>query len=338
MVDMPLTVNPDLLARGWRGITATERAGLIFKQNGRHRRIVVTFDSLSESSHARSLVSGESVVAQAEADHLHFTYTETGWYQTPEIGAVVATARDICAAYSEIVTYGHSMGAYAALLFSGALRATRVLAFAPQFSVDPAKVPFENRFDPYVKSLDFCHDRMLEMISPTAEKTIVVDPFEEYDARHFRLIAAAPNVQPLLLPFAGHFPAQFLREAGILSTVVQSVLTGHLDQGPVREKLRSARRQSSRYYIQSAMALARRGRFRNAMDRANSAYLLAPDSPAVLEAYFAILQCDGLWYGLAHTLLRLIKFEKPEWTHYEGAAALMLSELKKRQLHKLPPD
>lgn len=75
-----------------------------------------------------------------------------------------------------------------------------------------------------------------------------------------------------------------------------------------------------------------------ALDRANSAYLLDPESPSVLEAYFAVLQSDGLWYGIAHALLRLIMLERPEWVQYEATKAAMWRELQVRKQNKIPPE
>ena len=47
---------------------------------------------------------------------------------------------------ARVMTYGSSMGGYAALRFARALRADAILALSPQYSIDPAVVPWEDRW------------------------------------------------------------------------------------------------------------------------------------------------------------------------------------------------
>jgi hypothetical protein len=225
------------------------------------------------------------------------------------------------------------MGAYAALLLSGPLKATRVLAFAPQYSVDPEKTPFEDRFSGYTAGMSFFYDDMKSSISNEAVKVIVFDPYCRQDNLHYKLYSRHEQVIPLRIPFAGHYPAQMLNEAGCLADVVISLLLGEANTAALRRKIRLARRKSHRYFVERSIHVARRGNLKQAIKLVNSAYLLAPDNPSVLETYQALLHFDEAYYGIAHAIIRLIKLERPGWSHYDSELQLLWRELKKHSLH-----
>ncbi len=54
---------------------------------------------------------------------------------------------------AQIVTIGQSMGAFCALAAAEVLPVSAVLAFGPQFSVDPARMPQETRWDTWTRRL-----------------------------------------------------------------------------------------------------------------------------------------------------------------------------------------
>ncbi len=325
-----MELSPRNREGGWSFITNTTDVGAYFRSNGFPRRLLITFDSLNDFSHLRATgVSGEKVAVYCEADHLNIGTGKTDWFQSPELQSVVDAASKLRGNYEEAILYGHSMGGYAALLLSGALRATSVVAFVPQFSVNPDVTPFDQRFRGYTTNVDFCYDNMSETISKSVRKYIVFDPYCREDRGHFDLINENPNVVPIRIPFCGHYPGQLLREAGILRSTVVELLLETIPMGALRKRLRAARRRSHRYFVEKASHVARRGRLKQAIELVNVAYVLEPSTPSVLETYQAILALDTSFYGLAHAMLRLIASEQPEWRMYDGLRNMLWRELEK---------
>lgn len=324
-----MQLSPRLVETGWLLVTRTQTVGALFRSNGFPKRLLVTFDSLSQFNHGRLAVSGDKIALHCEADHLHVGTTETTWFQTPEITDVVQAAKEVCSRYDEVILYGHSMGGYAALLLSGLLGATNVVAFVPQFSINPDIVPFDTRFKGFADKTEFVFDDMNATISQTAPKYVVFDPHFNQDRGHYDMMAHHLRMVPVRFPFAGHYPGQVLHEAGLLREVVADLLLQRTDAGHRRRKLRDARRRSHRYFVERAIHVARRGHLKHAFELVNIAYVLSPDNVSVLETFHALLQFDSAYYGLSHAMLRLVLKEKPEWTYYEGNKDMLWRELKK---------
>lgn len=75
-------------------------------------------------------------VEQANISCIGVMTTETGFYISPEM-AEVARLVEEARGDRPVIVFGQSMGGYAALKFSKALRADYVLSFSPYYSVDP---------------------------------------------------------------------------------------------------------------------------------------------------------------------------------------------------------
>lgn len=67
------------------------------------------------------------------------------WYVCEEWPQAQAAILEAMAGHTLRVGYGFSMGAYAALKYSSALGLDKVLAFSPQWSVDPQEAPWDDR-------------------------------------------------------------------------------------------------------------------------------------------------------------------------------------------------
>ncbi len=87
------------------------------------------------------------------------------------------------------------------------------LAIAPQYSVDPAKAPFEHRFDVDVLGIvhngGFIYDDIAAGINPEARTIVVYDPIS-VDTEHVKLIRACGSIEEFVVPFSGHGPLSLL--------------------------------------------------------------------------------------------------------------------------------
>lgn len=162
-------------------------------------------------------------------DVVSFKALRNSWYQdvTEEMLEKAATVGQ---GYSDIVTYGSSMGGFAAVAFANALGATRAIAIAPQFSI------WEDYDKRWRKNFQFIDQRRFEIGPESCSKsdvTILYDNRHQLDTiqvQHLRQTINPKRYNEVKLPFSSHSPAGFLKETGHLSTLVRGLLEGSQEQ------------------------------------------------------------------------------------------------------------
>ncbi len=173
---------------------------------------------------------GSQFIRKKEFDGLYIMPAFVDWYRQPSLVKVFRFLKlsGFFERYKRVVTYGSSMGGYAALLFSEIIRPDAIVAFNPQTTLDKAIVPWENRFDRgLVQDWSGTASDACNTIWQEADVTVVVDPFNTRDMRHARrLLKAAPDIRLLKVPFGGHETANALRDLGAISTISEKLLRG----------------------------------------------------------------------------------------------------------------
>jgi len=154
----------------------------------------------------------------------HFQPSSNSWYQLPEMTEAMARVRADIAPGTRVVTYGMSMGAYAAYRFSAPLAADSVIAFSPQCSVDPRIVWWERRWRYEGKSL------IWDRTPPRSEASIYIfyDPLNA-DRRHIRRMAREARMRLVRICFSGHAAIMYLQECGLLESAIFGAASGELD-------------------------------------------------------------------------------------------------------------
>ena len=220
---------------------------------------MVTFSERREKSQGLVVPGfGQDFANKHRIDGFYVKCVGDHWYQYPEMGSAIATIRDRVHRTKEIVTYGSSMGAYAALKFSNALNAKRAVCLSPIFSPDPAKPPFEKRWNSDARRINFIDDDMGKDIRHAAEIFILVDTTHP-DARHARLIRdGAPRTITVAVPFASHPVGHFMREAEILTSTMIDIVTGNFDNAKWCQMRRTHRYKSAIYRDRLAAILKRK--------------------------------------------------------------------------------
>ena len=292
--------------------------------------MVATFDFMGERSSFPDFPQG-NLIAQRGASHIHIATNQAGWYQSREFLPLVERLSSIRARYEKAVLFGGSMGGYGALLFSGALNATRVVALAPQFSPDPSKPPHETRWLEQIKGIDFTNDDLASMASPTAAKYVFYDLVAGPDREHVDLIAGLPNVTLVAMPFSSHYPLTVLHEGGVLREACDALFFSDKPDIELRRLRRLCRRRSSIYLGGLARRLAYRGHIKEALATASKAYALGDASPTAMGTFLGVLQVEPDQFdGLIHMIVRLLQNEQPAWTHLDYLRDSAWSNLKRR--------
>ncbi|WP_133864742.1 tetratricopeptide repeat protein [Azorhizobium sp. AG788] len=253
--------------------------------------VVVTFEPYADFPSLDRAGFGAAFFAQQGIEAFHVIPARNDWYQDADMPAALAVIRAAVGEGRRLATYGSSMGGYAAYRFSGRLRADVVLACSPQYSVDPARVPWEKRWKRAAEGLRFPFDA--EPVRREAMAYLFYDP-RTADRRHARLIGREMPVCHVRLPHAGHPCLPLLREMGLLGPTVEAVVRGTFDPQALEAEVRERSDRSPRYLMHKALALPRvlRGRRVRLLDRALA---LAPDDPWVSLTYGWVLASHRDW-------------------------------------------
>ncbi|QGP77587.1 hypothetical protein [Sphingobium sp. CAP-1] len=167
------------------------------------------------------------------------------WFQDVSIETVQSIMAQL-PAYDEIITYGSSMGGYAAMYFAQAVGARVCIALSPQFSIEPAVVPFEMRWAGDAARIHFTHQRLSEVIGHGGTTYYVLFDPHTLDGQHVDMMMEISNrVMPIPIPHSGHPSGVVLQEAGLLASTFDNLVRGKIPD--LREPLRKNRRQSASY-------------------------------------------------------------------------------------------
>lgn len=147
---------------------------------------------------------GEDYLAQQRIDAVHVITARNDWFQHQDVGEMLTRIQTIASRYDRVVTYGTSMGAYAALNFARPLRADRAIALMPQFSISSREMPAETRWRTEASEISFRHHYMDLPLKEGARAFVVHDPYHDLDRAQALRIASTPGCELVPLPLIGH--------------------------------------------------------------------------------------------------------------------------------------
>jgi hypothetical protein len=221
--------------------------------------VVVTFDFWEPGRTDFGKFLGGSLMDASGWAHVHVATRLNNWFLAPETDALIDAVARVVADYGTVTTHGNSMGGYAALLMGGRIGAARAIAISPQFSVDPAKAPFDTRWQADLPNIDFTWDRLAEWSGDLRHAQILYDPRMEIDRRHVdMLVACAPHWQAVPLAFSGHPSLGVFREAGVAAQLIQQLLSEDVSVAEIVRFYKAHRRQSTIYFERLARLAGRR--------------------------------------------------------------------------------
>lgn len=224
----------DELSPGGAGEGFIERMpqhSLMFVKRNRPT-LLVTFDNLSnvKDTSPERVPWAFKYAQDRQVSHLGVMAHAKVWYRDPVLIRRFYALRDagFFDGYARVVFAGSSMGAFAALVFSSLVPGAHVLAFNPQTTLDPALVPWEERYGGGRRrdwSLPLSDARgLLDRAGPVS---VFYDPYFEPDRRHFERLTG-PTVTGYKCWFSSHKSAVFLRKLDALGPVMTAGIFGEL--------------------------------------------------------------------------------------------------------------
>lgn len=242
-----------------------------FADQPRRKPLVITFAARRPIQSLDFAGFGTAFLGKYGYPTAQITVASNHWYQTPEMDAALIALSDLASGHARIVTYGSSMGGYAAILFARLLGAEAV-ALSPLFSIEGAVVPWERRYRTDAAAIPaFLYGPELMR---GAKARILYDP-RSPDRRHVALIDAVTDAELFALPFSGHPTTTFLLETRVLSSVVRQLIDGRAPT--TLDRARAVRHRSPRYWRTMAAVARRHGHLRLSVIAARRALRLDPN-------------------------------------------------------------
>lgn len=244
----------------------------------------VTFTPFSDTPDIEKRGFAEEFFRKRGISAIHVISKENGWYQDrcmPDVTALIRHA----ATGQRIVTYGSSMGGYAAIRFADWLEADCAIAISAQGSVNPRVAHWETHWTLERDAIPQFWDEIPEV---KCDVFAFYDP-KTSDKNHVDYIARHATVHRIKLPFAGHPAGSFLNDLGLLSQAVIDIAERRFDQPLFMQKVRERRKSSSNYICALSQTMLRRN-IRTKLHLARISEQMAPDG--WFKAYVAMVEAS----------------------------------------------
>jgi tetratricopeptide (TPR) repeat protein len=219
------------------------------------RTCFVAFSSFTDVEHLDRAGFGEAFLHDMGFDAFHVINRTNLWFHYSEMPEALDLIAKAVQGYEQVITYGSSMGGYAAIRFASAIGAKTAIAISPQYGVTAESSPFEYRwqdFSKLVRHADFPPHHGSAHVTPY----IFFDP-ADLDRAHFQQIAMAyPLTTGLPLTHAGHPAGAFMSETHLLKPAVMEIVNGDFNASTFLAEARRRRRQSGQYFFTLARRLA----------------------------------------------------------------------------------
>jgi hypothetical protein len=214
------------------------------------KKIVVTFESggfvKDGASHREAW--GGGYFRHKDISYIGIKPTSNNWYVSPPLEDFLNSLKFILEQYEDVLTYGSSMGAFAALTYADHLGATKVIALCPQSSRHPVICPWERPLSKDVARLDV-NNKFTDAVGNYANAKsvyIFADFYFQRDRLHAQRLAG-PNVIMINTPFIEHGTPMYLNPLGLLMDIPMAVLDDTFDANEFYKKFRR-RRELKKYY------------------------------------------------------------------------------------------
>jgi hypothetical protein len=220
----------------------------LFHRGGEGGTLVVTFDPLLYLWTRPPF--GHEFLRKQALDVVAVRKKDENFYQPLSREAFEAAVRPVAERYARVVSYGSSLGAYAALYY-GRDEPWTVIASSPRNSTHPvygAKV--------WQQRARFEHQRFTPDVPPRCRAIIVYDPRDAIDRRYLEgeVLPQFAGAEVMRVPFAGHPANQVLAEMGFIAPFVRAVIAGRPRADyPVLDR-REQRTRSHSYFQVLALA------------------------------------------------------------------------------------
>ena len=211
---------------------------------GTSETLVLSFGDLITRAKGNS-INAEKSLSKYEYSVIGIMPKQKSWFPAVSMLGVLAAIQPILAQFRNIVSYGGSMGGYAAIKYAKAFNMNRVVAMVPQYSIDPEEVTDRRYTDFYDEELNGNMRIQAEDIVADCEYIIVYDPYFDLDREHYdKIKPLIPHLHTLHLPYTGHDAIAVLANSALLHDFIERPF----DQTYFYKQIRAVKKNSKFYY------------------------------------------------------------------------------------------
>jgi len=213
-----------------------------FYYAGTSNHCLVTFTPWASQPPAAPFA--EQFVRKSGTEAVAFQSMQNDWWQSGSVEQGIAEILPMIRSTVR-VTYGSSMGGYAAIAFADMLQCSRAIAISPQASIDRQLVPWETRWEEEARRFAMPRGNA-GTGARLASVHLVYDPLVVLDRKHAELISSAATGRVLhhRFSFSGHPSGPALLECGLLQELVLRLVAGNVEDGDLVARFRKARFRS----------------------------------------------------------------------------------------------
>lgn len=216
---------------------------------GDSNTLVLSFGDLITRASGLSINAEKSLI-KYQYNVIGVMPKQKSWFPQESMVELAKAISPILEGFKNIVGYGGSMGGYAAIKYSNLLNMNRVIAFVPQYSIDPEHV--EDRR--YAEFFDSVANKDMQIrpqdVDATREYVIVYDPYFSIDREHYlKIKQLLPSLHTIHLPFTGHEALSVLASSSLLHDFIEH----DFDEIYFYQQVRKVKKQS-KFYFRNVLA------------------------------------------------------------------------------------
>ncbi len=211
---------------------------------GSSETLVLSFGDLITRAKGNS-INAEKSLSKYEYSVVGIMPKQKSWFPHASMMGVLDAIQGILADYKNIVSYGGSMGGYAAIKYAKPFEMNRVVAMVPQYSINPIEVEDRRYTDFYDVAVNGDMRIQADDIAEQCEYFIVYDPYFDLDREHYQKIKPLiPQLHTLHLPYTGHDAIAVLANSALLHDFIEHPF----DQTYFYKQIREVKKNSKFYY------------------------------------------------------------------------------------------
>ena len=206
--------------------------------------LVISFGDLISRAKGMS-INAEKSLFKYQYNVIGIMPKQKSWFPKSSMLEMQRQIQPILEQFEQIVGYGGSMGGYAAIKYSNLLNMHKIVAFVPQYSIDPDVVHDRRYAEFFDATLHQDMQIQADEVDSSREYIIVYDPYYAEDKEHFlKIQPLLPKMHVIHLPFTGHEALSVLASSQLLNDFVEQPF----EITYFYKRVREVKKQSKFYY------------------------------------------------------------------------------------------
>jgi len=218
--------NLNQMIKQERTIIYEDESIRVIFQPGTSEDILITFGDRLTLADGMNFFA-DRTLEKLQISSIGFVAKNPNWFPAESVNLAHKCIQPILADYSETILYGGSMGAYASIKYSSLFKASGVIAFCPQWSIDPTECNgTSSGFERFYK--DSMKGMGIHLKDMAGKVCIFHDPKYTIDNFHFSQIKRLGyKIQSINVYMANHDVTPILAGTLLFGSILQLFKNGN---------------------------------------------------------------------------------------------------------------